>query len=87
MQFLQTHAFTYGDGFYGSKRLRSAIAQFLNGYFDSNQAVQQEHVLATAGPTNSLEQMVYVLGDHGDGFLIGRPYYTSLLRDIGSRPG
>ena len=87
MQSLQTHALTYGDGFYGSKRLRSAIAQFLNGYFDPNQAVQQEHVVATAGLTNSLEQMAYVLGDHGDGFLIGRPYYTSLPKDFGSRAG
>lgn len=84
---LQTHAFTYGDSFYGSKRLRSAIAQFINRYFHPHQAVKQEHVVATAGLTNSLEQMAYALGDHGDGFLIGRPYYTSLPKDFGSRAG
>ena len=41
MQSLQKHVLTYGDGFYGSKRVRSAIAQFLNGYFDPNQAVRK----------------------------------------------
>ena len=85
MQSIHTHALTYGDGFYGSKRLRSAIAQFFSGYFDPHRAVQQEHVVATAGLTNSLEQMAYVLGDAGDGFLIGRPYYSSFPTDFGSR--
>lgn len=84
---LQTHAFTYGDGFYGSKRLRLAIADFMNRCFQPHQAVKQEHVVATAGLTNSLEQMAYALGDHGDGFLIGRPYYTSLPKDFGARAG
>lgn len=87
IQTLQTHALTYGDSFYGSKRLRSAIAQFMNRYLDPYQPVKQEHVVATAGLTNSLEQMAYTLGDPGDGFLIGRPYYTSLPRDFGSRAG
>lgn len=87
IQDLQTHAFTYGDSFYGSKRLRSAIAQFVNHRFQPNQAVKQEHVVATAGLTNSLEQLAYALGDPGDGFLIGRPYYTSLPKDFGSRAG
>ncbi|CAD6593006.1 MAG: hypothetical protein ASARMPREDX12_006652 [Alectoria sarmentosa] len=87
MQTLQTHAFTYGDSFYGSKRLRSSIAHFMNRYFHPHQPVKQEDVLATAGLTNSLEQMAYALGDHGDGFLIGRPYYTSLPKDFGSRAG
>ena len=87
IQGLNAHAFTYGDSFYGSKRLRSAIAQFMNGHFHPYEAVQQGHVLATAGLTNSLEQIAYVLGDHGDGFLIGRPYYTSLPSDFGARAG
>ncbi len=87
IQTLQTHALTYGDGFYGSKRLRAAITQFVNRYFHPHQAVKPDHVVATAGLTNSLEQMAYVLGDHGDGFLIGRPYYTSLPTDFGSRAG
>ena len=87
VQALQTHAFTYGDSFYGSKRLRSAIAQFVNLHFHPHQAVKQEDVVATAGLTNSLEQMAYNLGDPGDGFLIGRPYYTSLPKDFGSRAG
>ena len=52
-----------------------------------HRAIQQEHVVATAGLTDSLEQMAYVLGDAGDGFLIGRPYYTSLPTDFGSRAG
>lgn len=87
VETLQTHAFTYGDSFYGSKRLRTAAAHFMNRHFNPHQAVKQEHVVATAGVTNSLEQLAYVLGDHGDGFLIGRPYYTSLPRDFGSRAG
>ena len=87
MQSLHTHALTYGDGFHGSKRLRSAIAQFLNAHFHPRYAVLREQVVATAGLTNCLEQMAYVLGDRGDGFLIGRPYYTTLPKDFGSRAG
>lgn len=87
IQTLQTHAFTYGDGFYGSKRLRSAVSQFLNCYFRPYEAVKQEHVVATAGLSNSLEQMAFALGDRGDGFLLGRPYYTALPSDFGSRAG
>lgn len=87
IQTLQTHALTYGDSFYGSKRLCSAIAQFMNSHLRPHQPIKQEHVVATAGLTNSLEQMAYTLGDPGDGFLIGRPYYTSLPSDFGSRAG
>ncbi|CAF9940925.1 hypothetical protein IMSHALPRED_002227 [Imshaugia aleurites] len=87
IQALRTHAFTYGDSFYGSKRLRSAIAQFLNRYFHPHKDVKQEHVVTTAGLVNCLEQMAFALGDRGDGFLIGRPYYTALPSDFGSRAG
>ena len=59
----------------------------MNLHFYPHQAVKQEDVVATAGLTNSLEQMAFNLGDPGDGFLIGRPYYTSLPKDFGSRAG
>lgn len=59
----------------------------MNRYFHPHGAVKQDHVVATAGLTNALEQMAYALGDHGDAFLIGRPYYTSLPHDFGSRAG
>ena len=87
MKTLETHAFTYGDSFYGSKRLRSAIAGFMNRYFQPHHPVEQEHVVVTAGVTNSLEQMAYTLADRGEGFLIGAPYYTSLPMDFASRAG
>ena len=59
----------------------------MNRHLYPHQAILQEHVEATASLTDSLEQMAYALGDHGNGFLIGRLYYTSLPKDFGSRAG
>src|SRR5947209_11602562 len=80
-------ALTYGDGASGSKRLRAAISHFVNRHFDPVCPVKPEHLNVSNGVTASIEGCAFALGDHGDGFLLGQPYYGSFLRDLGDRAG
>ncbi|KAK2755777.1 putative secondary metabolism biosynthetic enzyme [Arachnomyces sp. PD_36] len=81
------HALTYGDGFSGSKRLREAISAFVNRNFEPLHPTLPEQVTVTSGVTNAIEACAWGLGDHGDGFLLGRPYYGAFPSDLGTRAG
>jgi aspartate/methionine/tyrosine aminotransferase len=80
-------ALTYGDGVSGSKRLRAAVSHFVNRHFDPVCPVKPEHLNISNGVTTSIEGCAFALGDHGDGFLLGQPYYGSFPRDLGARAG
>lgn len=68
---------TYGDGFTGSKRLKTALCQFLNRYFKPLKPLQPAHLFATPGVGNALECCAWSLFDQGDSVLIGRPYWSA----------
>ena len=80
-------AFSYGSGPSGSLRLRNALADFFNAHFDPVVPVSSCHVNASRGVTSSLERLAYELGDPGDKFLLGRPYYGSYQCDLRDRAG
>jgi 1-aminocyclopropane-1-carboxylate synthase len=80
-------ALTYGEGACGSKRLRAAIGRFTNRHFQPVTSVKAEHVHVSNGVTTSIEACAFALGDYGDGFLLGRPYYGSFPHDVGDRAG
>jgi aspartate/methionine/tyrosine aminotransferase len=80
-------ALTYGDGVSGSKRLRAATSHFVNRHFHPVYPVKPEHLHISNGVTTSIEGCAFALGNHGDGFLLGRPYYVSFPRDLGARAG
>jgi len=80
-------ALTYGDGASGSNRLRMAISHFFNRHFDPVCPVKPEHLIVSNGVTTSIEGCAFALGNHGDGFLLGQPYYGSFPRDLGDRAG
>ena len=80
-------ALTYGDGGTGSKRLRAALSRFITRKFEPVSPVKPEHITVTNGVTTSIEECAWGLGDPGDGFLLGRPYYGSFPHDLGERAG
>lgn len=84
---MSSHYLMYGDGSSGSKRLRAAIAHFVNRHFNPALPVESSHVHVTLGVSNANEMLAFVLGCPGDGFLLGRPYYGAFAGDFGPRAG
>ncbi|KIW22597.1 uncharacterized protein PV07_10880 [Cladophialophora immunda] len=80
-------AFTYGDGPRGSKRLRKAVARFLNRRLRPVLPLEMEHVVVTNGVSHSIEHTSWAFCNPGDGFLLGRPHYRAFIPDISLRPG
>ncbi|KAL1636814.1 hypothetical protein SLS56_000907 [Neofusicoccum ribis] len=80
---MSSHYLMYGDGSSGSKRLRAAIAHFVNRHFNPVLPVESSHVHVTLGVSNANEMLAFVLGCPGDGFLLGRPYYGAFAGDFG----
>jgi aspartate/methionine/tyrosine aminotransferase len=75
---LPANTCTYGDGFTGSQRLKTAISRLLNRYLDPAISLEADHVIVTNGCSSALEQLAWALANPGEGFLLGRPYYTRL---------
>jgi aspartate/methionine/tyrosine aminotransferase len=84
---LPEDALTYGEGACGSKRLRAAMSHFVNRYFKPVSPVKAEHINVSNGVTTSIEGCAFALGNKGDGFLLGQPYYGSFPHDVGDRAG
>lgn len=84
---LAHHAFTYGDGSTGSKRLKKAIAQFVNDNFQPLTAVSSAHVTVTNGCSSALEHLSWAIANPGEGFLLGRPFYGTFVPDLSLRSG
>ncbi|OMP85363.1 1-aminocyclopropane-1-carboxylate synthase-like protein 1 [Diplodia seriata] len=75
----------YGDGSHGSKRLRAAVAAFMNQHFNPVLPIESKHVHVSPGVSNANEMLAYILGNEGDGFLLGRPYYGAFVGDFWAR--
>ena len=84
---LSHHAFTYGDGSTGSKRVKKAMAQFLNDNFQPKTNVTSSHITVTNGCSSALEHLSWVIANPGDGFLLGRPFYGTFVPDLSFRTG
>ncbi|KAH7006589.1 aspartate aminotransferase [Fusarium venenatum] len=74
---VDSHALTYGDGFTGSKLLKTAFCQLLNDYFNPIISVIPSHLTITPGVGNAIECCAWSLFNRGDQVLIGRPYWTA----------
>ncbi|KAI1613793.1 1-aminocyclopropane-1-carboxylate synthase [Exophiala viscosa] len=84
---LPLHAFTYGNGPLGSKRLKTAVARFLNRRLEPVTQLEAQHIVITNGTSHSIEHTSWAFCNPGDGFLLGQPYYGAFLPDIALRPG
>jgi aspartate/methionine/tyrosine aminotransferase len=65
----QVFALPAADGG-GDPQLRGALAAFLNDYFHPVHRVKSEHVVLTAGASDSIESLVTAICDNGDSVLV-----------------
>lgn len=78
-------ALSYGEGPHGSERLRSTLASFINKFFSPFIPIENRHISISSGVTGSIERCAFELGDPGDAFLLGRPYYGAFSSEVGDR--
>uniref|UniRef100_A0A8H7N2C6 Aminotransferase class I/classII large domain-containing protein n=1 Tax=Bionectria ochroleuca TaxID=29856 RepID=A0A8H7N2C6_BIOOC len=82
---LRPQALTYGDGTTGSKRLKLALAQFINKHLNPHKKIDLDHITITNGCSSAIEHIAWAVGDHGDGFLITRPFFRAFIPTFGLR--
>ncbi|CAF3529027.1 unnamed protein product [Fusarium graminearum] len=82
---ITSHSLTCGDGFFGSHRLRDALARFINRNFNPHEAVTNDQLIITSGVGRAIELSGFSLCDKGDGVLLGRPHYGNFPIDFGYR--
>ncbi|KAM0086123.1 hypothetical protein ACKRZS_001579 [Fusarium odoratissimum] len=78
---------TYGDGMTGTKRLKTAMTQFLNRHFKPFHPLHPSHIKITNGCSSAIEHLVWALADPGDAILLGQPFYGTFAPDIELRFG
>lgn len=76
--------FTYGDG---KKRLKTSFARFLNRHFNPVVPLEAAHITPTNGCSTAVEHAAYLLGNPGDTFLLGKPFYGTFVADFTLRMG
>lgn len=81
---LTSEDLTYGDG---KSRVRASIARFLTRHLRPVAPVLPEHVTVSNGCTTIIEHVSWALGNPGDEFLLGRPYYGAFVPDLTLRMG
>ncbi|KAG9699196.1 PLP-dependent transferase, partial [Aureobasidium melanogenum] len=79
--------FTYGEGPWGSKRLRTAMANHMNTYFHPFSDIQPDELVFANGITSLCELFGYAIGSPNDGILISRPSYQAFPADFGAKAG
>ncbi|KAM3071737.1 hypothetical protein ACMFMG_009607 [Clarireedia jacksonii] len=80
---------TYGEGYTGTLRLRTAMAKHLNAYFRPVQAFDAEEITFAAGVTsiNEVCALITCDPDSGDSIMLGSPVYGVFSKDMGMRTG
>jgi aspartate/methionine/tyrosine aminotransferase len=84
---IETSAFTYGNGPVGTHRIRDAMARFLTKHLKPREPIQRSHLMVTNGVSHAIEHLSWAFANEGDAFLLGQPYYGSIVADIALRPG
>ncbi|KAH7189725.1 pyridoxal phosphate-dependent transferase [Fusarium oxysporum] len=82
---LQPQTLTYGDGTTGSKRLKLALATFLNKHLKPHHEIDLNHIAITNGCSAAIEHIAWAVGDQGDGFLLTRPFFRAFIPTFGLR--
>lgn len=77
--------FSYGEGPWGSGRLRSAMAKHMNKHFNPIQPVEASDILFSNGVTSLCEQLGFSIAEAGDGIMFTRPIYQAFQSDFGTR--
>ncbi|KAF2159607.1 hypothetical protein M409DRAFT_37907 [Zasmidium cellare ATCC 36951] len=92
-EFINSHSHfdkqccSYGEGYTGTFRLRSAMARHLNEYFHPASEIDAEQITFAAGVTDLNEVSALLTCDEGDAIMLGRPVYGAFFRDLTTRTG
>ena len=73
---------TYAEGPGGSRRLRRAIAAFVNQHFNPHVPVEEKQICVSNGAGSSVDSLAFCMGEPGDGILVGRPLYVGFFPDL-----
>ncbi|KAF2460669.1 pyridoxal phosphate-dependent transferase [Lineolata rhizophorae] len=74
--------FNYGEGPWGSRRLRTAMAKFMERNLKSIHPIDPEKILFASGCTAIFEMLGFALADPGEGLLVSRPCYAAFQDDF-----
>jgi len=77
--------FTYGEGPWGSRRLRQAMAKHMNKHFYPVEDIQADEILFANGVTSICEMLGFTIAEPGDGILVGQPIYQAFRGDFGTK--
>lgn len=79
--------FSYGEGPWGSTRLRKTMSDHMNRNFLPVRPIDAERLTFANGVTSLLEMLGFALGDAGDVVLLSRPIYQAFKIDFGAKAG
>ena len=77
--------FSYGEGPWGSLRLRKAMAKHMNRHFKPHAPIQADRLLFANGVTSLCEMLGFTICDAGDVVLLSRPIYQAFKSDFGAK--
>ncbi|KAL9057920.1 MAG: hypothetical protein Q9162_002047 [Coniocarpon cinnabarinum] len=82
---LPTSAFSYGEGPWGTDRLRKSMAHYVNKNFGVHEPVDADKILFANGVTSICEMLGFTVADPGDGILLSKPIYQAFQFDFGTK--
>lgn len=77
--------FSYGEGPWGTKRLREAMARHMNLNFKPAVEINEENILLANGVTSACELLGFTIAEPGDGILMSMPIYQAFSSDFGTK--
>ena len=77
--------FSYGDGPWGSLRLRNAMAKHINRYFKPLNLMEASQLLFANGVVSLCEMLGFTICDDGDAILLSKPIYQAFESDFGAK--
>lgn len=78
-------SFSYGEGYWGSERLRTAMARFFDRSFHAYEKINPEDLIFASGISSLSEMLAFLLCDPGDSVLLPTPIYQSFIWQFASR--
>ncbi|KAE8155256.1 pyridoxal phosphate-dependent transferase [Aspergillus avenaceus] len=76
---------TYGEGAAGSPRLRKALAEFFNDYFNPTSPVHDYEIIVSSGVTSLIDSIAWNTCSDNEGIIIPQPLYNGFPSDIDLR--
>ncbi|KAF2655230.1 PLP-dependent transferase [Lophiostoma macrostomum CBS 122681] len=80
---LQGVDFDYGEGPWGSVRLREGLAKFFNEFFQPHTNIDAADLTCMNGCSALFNMLSLTLGDPGDGIMLSMPSYVAFASDFG----